>query len=109
MMRAEVRSYFSIAFAQGSRNCEPPPELQAQRLGRSPGEAANIAGAWFAQRGEAHCAAVFFGSALAADPKSQDARYNLGLALLEDRQAERAAETLQELVHRAPGSLRARR
>ena len=98
---------FWSAFAQAQRTCEPPRELQAQRLGRSPAEAENITGAWFAQRNDTRCAIAAFEAALRLDPQSQDARYNLGLALIQTRQLQRAINELEILVKEAPGSARA--
>src|SRR5260370_11190249 len=96
---------FAVAlsvFAQPPRGCDPPKELQAQRTSKPSSQADNILGAWFAQHGNSRCAISAFESALRADPNSREARYNLGLALLENKQPKRAATELEALVKQAP-------
>src|SRR5467141_2568413 len=91
--------------AQPPRGCDPPKELQAQRTTKPSSQADNILGAWFARHGNSRCAISAFESALRADPNSREARYNLGLALLESKQPKRAATELEALVKQAPDSL----
>jgi tetratricopeptide (TPR) repeat protein len=97
----------SFALAQAPNPCEPPKSLQSERLGRTAAERSNIVGAWFAQQGNHRCAIAAFEAALRADPKSHDARYNLGLALVEDRQLGQAASEFEALVAKAPELARA--
>src|SRR5690242_15189164 len=93
------------AFAQPPRRCDPPEQLQSQRAGKTSSQADNILGAWFARHGDSRCAILAFESALRADPAYHEARYNLGLALLENKQPKRAAREFEALVRQAPGSL----
>src|SRR5260370_37346368 len=92
----------SCLLAQGPRDCVPPKELDATGSRGAPAQTANIAGAWFARHGNYPCAVAAFESALRADPGAEEARYNLGLALLEDRQLQRAASGLDLAVKKPP-------
>ena len=71
--------------------------------GRTPAQTANLKGTWFARQGNYGCAITAFESALQADSQLQEARFNLGLALLEDRQFKRAARELDAVVRSVPG------
>ena len=117
MMRAEMSAsslffpmrklscFFALSFcvaAQSRRGCNGPPELEHQTLGKAPAGAYNALGAWFAKRQLNSCAISSFESALRADANSWEARYNLGLALLQSGKLQRAAEELNKLVKQKP-------
>ena len=117
MMRAEMSAsslflpmrklscFFALSFcvaAQSPRGCNGPPELEHQTLGKAPAGAYNALGAWFAKRQLNSCAISSFESALRADANSWEARYNLGLALVQSGQLQRAANELNKLVKQKP-------
>ncbi len=85
-----------------ARGCNGPPELEHQTLGKAPAGAYNALGAWFAKRQLNSCAISSFESALRADANSWEARYNLGLALVQSGQLQRAADELNKLVKQKP-------
>jgi len=87
-----------VTLAQSSRPCEIPKEI----AGAS--DARNAAGAWFAQRGNTRCAIYLFREALRADPKSVNARYNLGLALIDAGQFAGAEAELRKLLAESPNA-----
>src|SRR5215467_15218794 len=93
----------SYLLAQGPDNCSAPKEMDDPRPGRTPAQIANLKGTWFARQGNYPCAIAAFESALRAGPDLLEARYNLGLALLEDRQLQRAARELDAVVKSLQG------
>src|ERR1041385_2527353 len=86
-----------LLWAQPGNPCALPKEVEARRAGATPYQFGNLSGVWFAQHSKFQCAIAAFESALRADPDSQEARYNLGLALLEDRQLPRARKEFESL------------
>lgn len=98
----------SVLFGQAHSGCDIPKDAIPSGVAVSSAAWNNEAGAWFAKRGNARCAISYFEASLRLDPRLQDARYNLGLALFEDRQLARAAKELELAVRQTPGSMRAR-
>ena len=74
-----------------------PPPVPTTRLG-----------AYFAQRNEFGCAIPAFDKSLQLDPKSWETRYNLGLALMQKGDRERASRELRLVVTQKPDLLNAR-
>src|SRR6516164_7809152 len=80
---------------QPGTSCEVPKQVEARRTGATPSQFGNLSGVWFAQQGNFRCAIAAFENVLRSDPNSQEARYNLGLALLEAHQLARAREQFE--------------
>jgi len=95
-------------FGQPPSGCTPPQGTLSASADPSSAAWNNEAGAWFARQGNTRCAINLFENALRADPHSKDARYNLGIALLEDHQLDRAAKELELAVGQTPDSVKAR-
>src|SRR5260370_31660478 len=91
-----------LLWAQAGAPCEGPKQVEARRAGTTPSQFGNMSGVWFAQRGNFKCAIAAFENVLRSDPNSQEARYNLALALLEDHQLGRARKEFETLVRRLP-------
>src|SRR5689334_21951862 len=99
---AYVCLFVSGLSAQTRPACKPPPELTSRLSGKNPARAWNVQGAWFAKQHNTACAISSFQSALKADPNLLEARFNLGLALSEHHQPERAVQEFRALLARKP-------
>jgi tetratricopeptide (TPR) repeat protein len=91
-----------LLWAQAGAPCEGPKQVEARRAGTTASQFGNMSGVWFAQRGNFECAIAAFENVLRSDPNSEEARYNLGLALLENHQVARARKEFEALVQRLP-------
>src|ERR1700761_1026175 len=84
-----------VAAAQDSTSCQGPADLE-QTIAAHPSAAAYDAlGADFANHHQLNCAIKAFESAIHSDPNSWEGHYNLGVALLSNRSAQRAVHELQ--------------
>src|SRR5260370_40887148 len=91
-----------LLWAQPGHSCEVPRQVEARRAGTTPSQFDSMRAVWFAQQGNFKCAIAAFENVLRSDPNSQEARYNLGLALLEDHQLGRARKEFEALVQHLP-------
>ena len=83
--------------------CEGPPSLSSvAALGDADAQAA--LGYWFAEERQTECAIVAFKRSLRLNPSSFDARYNLGVALVDSGDYEGAAEELRAASRLEPGN-----
>src|SRR6266545_3840508 len=95
-------------WAQGPSGCKGPEELERAVSGRPSAAAYNALGAYFAGRKQFACAISAFEKALRIDSSSWETRYNLGLALIEKGDWDRAALELRRVVVHKPDLLDAR-
>src|SRR5207247_11226722 len=93
---------------QNRSGCKGPEELERAVSSRPSAAAYNALGAYFAGRKQFACAIAAFEKALQIDSSSWETRYNLGLALIEKGDWERATLELRRVVAQKPGLLDAR-
>lgn len=97
-------SLSSVAAAPVSSACKGPTTLeQTIAIHPSPG-AYDALGSWFASQQRFSCAKSAFASAIRLDSKSWESHYDLGIALLSSRDAQRAVLELQTASELKPGS-----
>src|SRR5882762_11975343 len=82
--------------------CEGPVELERIIRTHPSAGAYDALGAYFGQHQKLSCAISAFESALRLEPDSWEARFNLSLALLQNRQPERAARELRSAIRSKP-------
>src|SRR5438876_4081618 len=95
-------------WGQNRSGCKGPEELERAVSSRPSAAAYNALGAYFAGRKQFACAISAFEKALQIDSTSWETRYNLGLALIEKGDWERAALELRRVVVHKPDLLDAR-
>src|SRR6266705_2596370 len=95
-------------WGQNRSGCKGPEELERAASSKPSATAYNALGAYFAGRKQFACAIAAFEKALQIDSSSWETRYNLGLALIEKAEWERATPELRRVVAQKPGLLDAR-
>jgi Tfp pilus assembly protein PilF len=86
-------------FVCAQPDCQGPPALASQKPAAP---VLNALGAHFANAKNLRCAIQSFERAIAADPKSVEAHFNLGLALLDAGNPARAAQSFQAALQLNP-------
>src|SRR4051794_12630506 len=95
----------AISAAAATQHCSAPAELQ-RGVERAPSaDSYNALAAWFANQHQNACAVTAFENTLKFAPNSWEAHYNLGLALIENGNADRAASELRTVVRLNPSSI----
>lgn len=88
--------------ARLAHSCTGPPELESVIHSHPSAGAYDALGAYFGQHQKLSCAISAFESALRLEPDSWEARFNLSLALIQNRQPERAVRELRIAVGAKP-------
>ena len=90
-LSAVLAGVLAAVLPVGAQPCEAPQNLaQALESGRE--GAFEALGYWFAQRGQPECAVSALTEAVKQTPTSLQSRYNLGVALVEIREFDKAIE-----------------
>ena len=90
---------------QGPKTCTGPLALQQDIEANPSAGGYSALGAYFAQRREMACAFQAFETSLKLDPEFWEARYNYGVALLQEKAYARAIKQLQIAVKQKPESV----
>ena len=94
---------FSLSqMGQPASACKGPAELESVIHSHPSAGAYDALGAYFGQHQKLSCAISAFESALRLEPDSWEARFNLSLALIQNRQPERAVRELRIAVRAKP-------
>src|SRR5690348_6579983 len=88
--------------------CSGPADLQKAVTASPSADAYNALGAWFANRHQAGCAVAAFESALKLSSNSWQAHFNLGLALIESGNQDRASSEFRTVLQLNPSFTPAR-
>src|SRR5437764_13797989 len=91
-----------------SAQCIGPSDLERAIQTNPSANAYNALGAWFAQRHQFACAIPAFDKAFQLSPNSWETHFNIGLALMESNDHQRAVSEFRLAVKLRPNSVRAR-
>jgi tetratricopeptide (TPR) repeat protein len=86
-------------------DCKAPEETAGSAVASQ--ESYDALGTLYGRAGNFRCAVAAFEAALSLNPQATQTRYNLGLALLENHEAKRAADELRIVIHQDPNSFAA--
>lgn len=92
---------------QTPRSSGPLAALLQSTAASPTAEAYESLGTFYGRQGHFSCAVAAFQAALARNPQAHQIRYELALALLENRAPDRAADELRALLRDEPDSFRA--
>ena len=90
--------------AEPHGTCKGPEDLERAVASRPSASAWNALGAWFGRQDQLQCAVAAFESALRLAPNSWESHYDLGLALLNQGDPERALQELRMASRLKPGT-----
>ena len=99
--RLTLISFVANVCAAAAEPCKAPPELE-QAVASGDPEAHAALGYWFAERNDSNCAVAAFRRAVEADGDSVMARYNLGVALLQQGADAAAVDHLEAAARLDP-------
>src|SRR5689334_21686442 len=100
-MRYRTLAFIGICLTLASlanAQCIGPSDLEHAIQAAPSANAYNALGAWFAQRRQFACAVPAFDKALQLNPNSWETHFNLGLALMENNDQQRAASEFRLAV-----------
>src|SRR5690349_20189437 len=104
---AFIGIFLSVA-ALGSAQCLGPVDLEHAIKTAPSANTYEALGAWFARRRQFACAIPAFDHALQLSPNSWETHFNIGLALMENNDEQRALTEFRFAVKLKPDSVRAR-
>ncbi len=84
-------------------NCKTPPSFDSAIRSGASAAAYDALGAWFADKNDLACALAAFGEAVKTEPKSAEAHFNYGVALIRAEKLVQAEQQFRVALQAQPG------